>query len=433
MKKMALIVSLFLIVSAASATAWGPNDPSDKMADPDGDNLGNLDEFRAGSNPLVPDTDGGGIPDGWEVKYGLDPTNPDDDTYDMDGDGWDNLKEWQVGTHPLKANTDDDSYPIDSTDPDPLHPDGDMYVDPPPPLPTPDIPLPDRDEDMLPDIHEPLYGCDPDVADADKDGLLDGYEVAVVCDPHDPDTDDDGLLDGQECMKDNFDWCYTGTNPRRADTDGDGISDYYDDLDMDGLANFEEWIYIEGQLPLGWTDPKDRDSDDDTVTDGREVKGNPLNGWQTSNPNMADTDHDNLRDDIDPRTWEPDYLAWSRIRSNNVFQSSFVPPIVTKGVPFNIEGHVEFNQTEFTGGDTGDWMPIETSMKVQVWLEQGDVFVPISDVVVTGNDGKFKVSCTLGDDIRAGEAVLKITTSIHEKVDYIPVTWTDLDGNLIDI
>ena len=122
MRRWALLVSLLMIVSATTAAAWGPNDPSDKTADPDGDNLGNLEEFLAGSNPLNPDTDGGGVPDGWEVKYGLDATNPDDDTFDMDNDGWSNLKEWEVGTNPLRANTDDDVYPIESTDPDPLVP-----------------------------------------------------------------------------------------------------------------------------------------------------------------------------------------------------------------------------------------------------------------------------------------------------------------------
>ncbi len=53
MKRWALLVSLFMIVSAASAAAWGPNDPEDQKADPDGDNLGNLQEFLAGHDSFA--------------------------------------------------------------------------------------------------------------------------------------------------------------------------------------------------------------------------------------------------------------------------------------------------------------------------------------------------------------------------------------------
>jgi hypothetical protein len=50
--------------------------------DPDRDKLNNLGEYRNGTDPHNPDTDGDGIPDGAEVAMGLDPTDPD-----SDGDG----------------------------------------------------------------------------------------------------------------------------------------------------------------------------------------------------------------------------------------------------------------------------------------------------------------------------------------------------------
>jgi hypothetical protein len=48
--------------------------------------------------------------------------------------------------------------------------------------------------------------------------------------PHDPDTDAEGLRDGFEAHR-------TGSNPRRADTDGDGVIDGNEDGDGDGILD----------------------------------------------------------------------------------------------------------------------------------------------------------------------------------------------------
>jgi hypothetical protein len=49
--------------------------------------------------PLT-DTDGDGLPDEWERRFGLSPENPDDALQDADGDGMTNLQEYLAGTNP---------------------------------------------------------------------------------------------------------------------------------------------------------------------------------------------------------------------------------------------------------------------------------------------------------------------------------------------
>jgi hypothetical protein len=124
MRGCVLLVIIIMVVSTVSVTAWGPNDPTDAHVDPDGDDLDNLEEFVAGTDPLDPDTDDGGAWDGWEVVNGFDPTDGRDELFDTDNDGWSNVREFLEGTDPRDPNTDDDPFPLDSTDPHPLVPDG---------------------------------------------------------------------------------------------------------------------------------------------------------------------------------------------------------------------------------------------------------------------------------------------------------------------
>ncbi|MGG1553393.1 hypothetical protein [Paenibacillus ferrarius] len=52
------------------------------------------------SLPAWEDSDGDGMPDWWEIKYGLDPNDPSDANGDLNGSGYTNLEEYLNGTNP---------------------------------------------------------------------------------------------------------------------------------------------------------------------------------------------------------------------------------------------------------------------------------------------------------------------------------------------
>ncbi len=95
----------------------------------------------------------------------------------------------------------------------------------------------DTDSDGLGDV------CDDD---ADGDGMSNDYENTYGLDPLDAadaslDNDNDGLLNGGEAT--------LGTNPLLADSDSDGISDYNEDADGDGVSNGVE-LNVNGTSPI---------------------------------------------------------------------------------------------------------------------------------------------------------------------------------------
>ncbi len=71
--------------------------------DLDGDTLTNLEEYLAGTSPDNPDTDNDFMPDAYEIDNQLDPL-VDDRTLDLDGDGFSNYSEYAAGTDPDNAN-----------------------------------------------------------------------------------------------------------------------------------------------------------------------------------------------------------------------------------------------------------------------------------------------------------------------------------------
>jgi hypothetical protein len=57
------------------------------------------------SMPPLPDSDGDGIPDYWELQFGLNPKDPSDAMADPDGDGYANIEEYVNNTGPWGGKT----------------------------------------------------------------------------------------------------------------------------------------------------------------------------------------------------------------------------------------------------------------------------------------------------------------------------------------
>lgn len=100
-------------------TAHGldPNNPADANSDPDNDGLTNLQEYQHGTDPNNPDTDSDGMPEGWEVTYGLNP-NANDAASDKDNDGFSNLQEYQSGSNPSDPTSIPNQPPVAKAGPD---------------------------------------------------------------------------------------------------------------------------------------------------------------------------------------------------------------------------------------------------------------------------------------------------------------------------
>ncbi len=271
-----------------------PNDATDADADPDGDGLTNFQEYQNATSPVSKDTDGDGLSDGFEVTYLLDPTSASDAALDSDQDGLTNLQEYQAGTRIDQQDTDGDGID-DFTEYGPRNQaadsDGDGVIDA---LDS------DSDNDGTPDQVEGIGDQDEDgianyvdmndtdgpQGDQDGDGITNSVEVTFNLYPNLPDTDGDGIGDGAEF----------GTGAKPLDSDGDGVIDAMDlDSDNDGTMDQEEGT---GDLDGDGT-PNYRDHDDQDGPLGDADGDGLLNQIESlygMNVNLADSDGDGISD-----------------------------------------------------------------------------------------------------------------------------------------
>jgi hypothetical protein len=319
--------------------------------DADADGLTNAQEFADGTNPTNPDSDGDGLPDGWEVGYHLDPNSANGANGangDPDADGLTNVQELAAHSNPTAVDSDSDGLPDNwesqhNLDPASAtgvngasgDPDADGLTNALEFAAGTDPNNADTDGDTLPDGWEVQHGLDPNSAngangadgDPDADGLTNAQEYAAHTNPTNPDSDIDGLPDGWE-MQNGFNPLSTigadgatgnpdadgltniqeyaaHTNPNNADSDSDGLPDGWEvqyvlnplsgvgdngatgDPDHDGLTNIQEYV--------AHTNPKNADTDGDTLPDGWEAQYS-LNPLSTTGTNGAsgDPDHDGL-------------------------------------------------------------------------------------------------------------------------------------------
>ncbi|MEI6514435.1 MAG: RHS repeat-associated core domain-containing protein, partial [bacterium] len=194
-----------------------------------------LDNLVVSTNePSGLDNDGDGLPNSWELAFGL---NPDlaDSLADPDLDGLTHLEEYHAGLDPLD---------------------------------------PDTDQDGLVDGHGGVMplGLFPAGVDQDGDGYADG-EFDYGCDPLRDDTDGDGLTDGMEAA--------AGLNPGEM-TLGQGLVAWYrfDETNgtgiVDSSGNGHDGNWVGTGRPSGIPGPMGRALEFDGLTNGVVISGLPV-------------------------------------------------------------------------------------------------------------------------------------------------------------
>ena len=284
-------------------------------------------------NPKSNDSDGDGMPDGWEIGNNLDPTDPWDALLDFDYDGLDLDQSGDGILERLWTNLDEFRY-VERTD------DGFNSTNP---------NVGDTDGDGLSDGEEYFgffyestnlwcyysvqleYICDSQIGDNANSTYLSLSTSDLGTDPTNHDSDGDGMPDGWEI--ENRRWVgssFTGGNnwsldPNRAE-------DANWDADGDGLQNLCEyrWTQVKQQAVAGLL----LESHGENSTDAEL--------WSDSDPNNVDSDGDSL-----PDGWEAAYsCSWdsSRVGINPLNGSDALKNPDGDGFDIDRDGIIQQNE-----------------------------------------------------------------------------------------
>ena len=232
-----------------------PNDFSDQNSDLDpplgiftslGDGLSNLGEYNAGTNPCNPDTDYDFLQDGAEVNAA-----------------------YRVATNPLKADTDNDGLcdGVENNTGIFLGPHAIGATPAPPALP-------------YPVETKAIVGP----------GGLVLHPNPTVSVPPVP-----GIV--RACEWQFRTGYFAGSNPTKADSDGDGINDGVEASGASNVWNIQANLGnpVPPTPPGHISDPNKKDTDGDWVEDGLELKYVGAFGWNMD-PSQKDTDKDGIPD-----------------------------------------------------------------------------------------------------------------------------------------
>lgn len=250
-----------------------------------------------------------------------------------------------------------------------------------------DLDTGDDDNDCLLNWQEDVSGTAKNKADTDGDGLTDYEEVFITfTDALVVDTDENGTADGEEDFDsdglNNLQECKYRTNPFIADTDNDGLSDY-------------------DEINVHFTNPLSADTDDDGMQDRLEIEygmapGNP----DTLNDGILDgdrfftvtktSDDWNEGDAVKPileivlQGKQIESLLIEKVDENDPFLNAGIPGYIGNAYDFSVDGtFAEAVLTfEFDPGllDDQDFVPA-----IYYWDEEKQFLFEVPGQTVSGN------------------------------------------------